>query len=53
MQLSNSQKAFFEVVIQLYKADAAKFITAFVADDGTLAKIKADPVWEIKKKDAD
>jgi hypothetical protein len=47
-------KGNYVVIIQLYKADEAKFITAFVADPDTLNKVKSDPLWKIDtKKDAD
>ncbi len=41
------------VVIQLYKDNEANFITAFVGDEETIMKVKADPFWPGTKKDAD
>lgn len=46
-------KGNYVVVIQLYKDNEANFITAFVGDEETIQKIKADPFWPDTKKDAD
>lgn len=46
-------KGDYVVVIEIYKPDHAKFITAYVADD-SIGKIKSSPRWGVsKKKNAD
>ena len=48
-------KGDYVVVIQLYKEDHAKFITAYVADE-SIGKITNGPEWNVEKelkKDAD
>lgn len=36
----------YVVIIRLYRVDRAEFVTAFVADQRTISKIRSNPIWK-------